>query len=161
MEDWQDDWIKTIESVADGVEQFLEDIGKGMGDAVDALIEFTEEMTEGVERAVSPGFDQIDNHISDWLEPFLFVLTGLEETIDQAVEPVTHTVEPLLNQHPVCVGCRHYHGQAYNGTMFVCAMHPYGVAQDVDHCPDKELTSWTLPQSWQNLMSNPDDADDF
>lgn len=33
-----------------------------------------------------------------------------------------------------CVGCRHYHGQSYGGTLLVCAMHPDG--PESDQCPD-------------------------
>ena len=35
-----------------------------------------------------------------------------------------------------CRGCTHYHGRTYNGSFFVCAMHPYGAAGDV--CLDWE-----------------------
>lgn len=39
--------------------------------------------------------------------------------------------------NPSCVGCRHYHGQAYNGVMFVCGMYPYGWEGE-EKCPDRE-----------------------
>jgi hypothetical protein len=145
MDEWQDEWTKTLERVADGIEQFFQEIGKGVGETVDAFIEFTDELADEVERAVSPGLNQIDRHIDEWIDPILYAFAGLESSIDQAVEPVTHTVEPMLNQHPVCVGCRHYHGQAYNGVMFVCAMHPYGIVDGSETCPDKESITWSLP----------------
>jgi hypothetical protein len=145
MENFQQDVIKTLETVANGFGQLFQDISKDMGEAADALLEFTEEMAEEVERAIAPGLDQLDDQITEWIEPLLQALTGLESTLDQATEPMTHTVEPLLNQHPICVGCRHYHGQAYNGTMLVCAMHPYGIVDGSESCPDKELVSWSIP----------------
>ncbi|PSB12600.1 hypothetical protein C7B76_22035 [filamentous cyanobacterium CCP2] len=145
MDDWQDEWMKTLETVANDIGQFFQDVGKGMEETVDALIELTDEMAEEVERAVSPGLNQLDRQIDEWIDPILFALSGLGSSIDQAVEPMAHTVEPMLNQHPVCVGCRHYHGQSYNGVMFVCAMHPYGMMDDADTCPDKEAITWSLP----------------
>ncbi|ARV57998.1 hypothetical protein BZZ01_04510 [Nostocales cyanobacterium HT-58-2] len=30
-----------------------------------------------------------------------------------------------------CQGCKHYHGQIYEGNRFNCGMHPYGPASDV------------------------------
>jgi hypothetical protein len=144
-----EDWIKAFETVADGVEQFFQDVGKEMGEAIDALLELTDEFAEELDRAISPGLDQVDNHIAEWIEPVVLALTGLESTIDHAVEPVTHTVEPLLNQHPICIGCRHYHGHAYNGVMLVCAMHPYGIVDGSDSCPDKEAATWRLPSQSQ------------
>jgi hypothetical protein len=35
-----------------------------------------------------------------------------------------------------CQNCKHYHGQIYNNTLFVCAMHPYGCDSEI--CPDWE-----------------------
>lgn len=35
-----------------------------------------------------------------------------------------------------CRGCRHYHGQVYGGNLLVCAMHPYGIEEEV--CSDWE-----------------------
>lgn len=149
-----EDWTKAIETLTDGIEQFFEDLGKGMGEAIDAWVEFADDVAEELERNVSPGLDQFDQQMTEWMEPFLVALTGLESTIDQAVEPVSHTVEPLLNQHPICVGCRHYHGYAYNGVMLVCAMHPYGIVDGSDSCPDKEPTSWMRSTSTRS-------SDDF
>jgi len=139
-----EDWIKALEPLTDGVEQFFEEFGKGMSEAMDALLEFADDLAEEVDRNITPGLEQFDHQIAEWMEPVLLALTGLESTIDQAVEPVSHTVEPLLNQHSICVGCRHYHGHAYNGVMLVCAMHPYGIVDGSDTCPDKEPTTWML-----------------
>lgn len=154
MDNWQQDWTKSLEILVDQVGQFFQEVGKEMSEAADALIELTEEIADTLEETIAPGFEELDQQISEWVDPILHALLGLEETIDQAVEPVTHTVEPWLNQHPVCVGCRHYHGQSYNGVMFVCAMHPYGMEQDVETCPDKELFPWALPPSLSNWTND-------
>lgn len=140
-----EDWTEALETIANNIEQFLDDLGKGMGEAVNGWVEFADDMAEELERAITPGLDQFDQQMTGWIEPVLLALTGLEASIDRAVEPVSHTVEPLLNQHPICVGCRHYHGHAYNGVMLVCAMHPYGIVDGSDSCPDKEASTWRLP----------------
>lgn len=144
-----EDWMNVFETVSNGIEQFFQDVSKDMSEAIDALLELTDELAEELDRTISPKLDQIDDQIVQWIEPMVLALTGLESTIDQAVEPVTHTVEPLLNQHPVCVGCRHYHGHSYNGVMLVCAMHPYGIVDGSDVCPDKEAATWRLPSQSQ------------
>jgi hypothetical protein len=155
-----EDWLKAFETISNGVEQFFQDLGQDMGEAMDAFLELTDEFAEEFDRTVSPGLNEFDQQMSQWIEPVLLAITGLEATIDQAVEPVTHTVEPLLNQHPVCVGCRHYHGRVYNGVMFVCAMHPYGMVDLIDSsetCPDKEPAIWQLPPSQRSSIDRPID----
>lgn len=157
MDDWQQEWAKSLETLANNIGQFFEEVGKEIGAAADALIELTEEMAEHFEETIAPGLDQFDQQMTEWIDPIVLALLGLEESIDQAVEPVTHTVEPWLNQHPICMGCRNYHGQVYNGNMLVCAMHPYGIPEDVDTCPDKEPIAWALPPSLQNWTTNSED----
>ncbi len=155
MDDWLQDWMKAVETVSNGIGQFLEDVGKEVNDAVDAFIELTDEMTDEMERAITPGLDHLDRQMDEWVEPILLAFDRWGATIDRAVEPVSHTVEPLLNQHPICMGCRHYHGQTYNGTMLVCAMHPYGIADGSETCPDKEPVAWSLPST--NRTDSSDD----
>ncbi|NJR64837.1 MAG: hypothetical protein HC772_05175 [Leptolyngbyaceae cyanobacterium CRU_2_3] len=44
---------------------------------------------------------------------------------------------PARSQRPkACQGCCIYHGQTYNGTRLICAIHPSGV--EGDHCMDWE-----------------------
>jgi hypothetical protein len=145
MDGWQQDWLRSLESVTKEVEQFFENVGRELDDFADAVIEFSEEVMEEVERSIVPKLDQLDHQIADWVEPVIQIVLGMETTLDRAVEPVTHTVEPWLNQHPVCIGCQHYHGQVYGGNLLICAMHPFGVEEGVDQCADKELVSWSFP----------------
>ncbi|MBF2074491.1 MAG: hypothetical protein IGS50_12130 [Synechococcales cyanobacterium C42_A2020_086] len=156
MDSWHQDWIKALESFAAEVGQFVEEVGREMTEAANALLQFSEEVAEEmadevetalgqIDETLTPKLDQLDQQMSEWMDPVLQAVFGFEAAIDRAVEPVTHTIEPWLNQHPVCVGCRHYHGQVYNGNLLVCAMHPYGVGEDCDSCPDKELVSWSFP----------------
>ncbi len=159
MENWQQDWFKAFEAIAQDVGQMFDDLGRELGETTEALFTLSEEMAEDVEtslvqldQTIAPKLDQLDEQIIEWLDPVFQVLLGVQTTLDRAVEPVTHTVEPWLNQHPVCVGCRNYHGQEHGGNLLICAMHPYGVMEGAESCPDKELATWTfsLPaqRSW-------------
>jgi hypothetical protein len=138
MEGWQQECLKTWETMTTEAEQFFLEVAKGMSEAADAFFEFSEQAVEELHDAL----DQLDEQVSEWVEPLFPLLARLDSALVEAAEPVTHTVEPLLNQHPVCVGCRHYHGQDYGGNMLVCAMHPYGVPEGENTCPDKEPISW-------------------
>jgi hypothetical protein len=168
MEGWQQDFIKGLETVTQGIDQFFQEVGKEMSEAADAWLEFTEEIAEEIveeiertfeplEAVISPTLERLDEQLVDWVEPIILAIVGFEETLDRAAEPITHTVEPLVNQHPICIGCRHYHGQVYNGTMFVCAMHPYGIVDGSDQCPDKERIAWSLPA--MRSSETPEDED--
>ena len=131
-----------FETVAEEIEQFVSDVVEDMGKAADALLDFTEEVAGQVERSLTPTFDEVDDSLDDWIDPFLALISSIEAVMGEAAAPVTHTVEPIFNQHPACVGCRHYHGQSYGGTVLVCGMHPYGWEEE--KCPDWEST-WPEP----------------
>lgn len=129
-----------LETMAAEVEKFCQDVAKDFADAADTLIELSDEVADQIHQAIAPALDEIDEQLREWFEPFLIsAIDELETTFFDVTAPVSHTVEPLINQHPTCVGCRYYHGQVYNGVMLVCGMHPYGVEGDRDTCPDKEL----------------------
>lgn len=143
-----------FETIAQEINQLFEDVGRDLSEAADSLLNFSEEVAEEVEHSLeeidqmmAPKLAQWDEQLMQWVDPLLQTVWGIEATIDRAVEPVTHTVEPWLNQHPVCMGCRHYHGQEYGGNLLVCAMHPYGVEEGVDSCADKEPVTWSFPRS--------------
>jgi hypothetical protein len=139
MEGWSHDWVKMLETVAVGVEQFFLEATKEMTEALDAFADFSEDVAAQLEGAIAPELDNLDAEIDPWIESILQTFMGLETAINEAAEPVSHTLEPLLNEHPACVGCRHYHGQMYGGNVLVCAMHPYG--WETETCPDWE-SSW-------------------
>ncbi|MBF2048938.1 MAG: hypothetical protein EDM05_67825 [Leptolyngbya sp. IPPAS B-1204] len=162
MENWQQDWFKAFETIAAEVGQLFEAVGRDLAEATDALLDLSEEVADDVEdtlnqidEVLAPKLEQLDEQIGQWLDPVVQAIWGIEATIDRAVEPVTHTVEPWLNQHPACIGCRNYHGQQYGGNFLVCAMHPYGVEEGVE-CPDKELINWSFPAS-----GDPQDHNNF
>jgi hypothetical protein len=152
MEDWQQNWSKAFETIANDIGQLFEDVGRDMAEAADTLFSFSEEVATDVEttlneidQVLAPKLDQLDQQLGQWVDPILQAVWGIESAIDRAVEPVAHTVEPWLNQHPVCIGCRNYHGQHYGDSFLVCAIHPYGVMEGAEGCPDKESVTWVFP----------------
>jgi len=136
MDDWQQGWGKMLETIARDVEKFLDDVARGVDDAVDSLTDLSETVMEQMEEALAPQLDALDREMTGWMEPLVDLVTLLESSLMDTTAPISQTVEPLLNEHPACVGCRHYHGQTYNGVMFVCGMYPYG--WEGEKCPDWE-----------------------
>jgi hypothetical protein len=54
MEGWSDDWVKMLETVAVGVEQFFLEATKEMTEALDAFAEFSEDVATQLESAIAP-----------------------------------------------------------------------------------------------------------
>lgn len=150
MENWQQDWVKNVETAASSIERFFQDASKEMSSRALTLIELSDEMAEEVEQAIAPALDQLETQFTEWLDPFLelgtelsaflYDLHWIDEISDFADFPTDLSV-----QHPICKGCRHYHGEVYNGTPFICAMHPYGIVDGSEFCADKEATLWRSP----------------
>jgi len=124
-----------MQSLMHGMEQLITEVTKDMEEMIDVFVEASEGFVEQIEAAIPPDLEQ---RINDFFDPILEAYLGFEVTVEESVQPVVNTVEPLLNEHPTCVGCRHYHGQSYNGVMLVCGMHPYGC--ETEECPDWEST---------------------
>jgi hypothetical protein len=119
------DFVKFFEELLQGSEEF-----------------FTEVMEIVEEAAV-----EFDRAVTDVLTPFMEIFVEIDSAIEETAHPLVQTINPLFQDHPLCIGCRHYHGQAYGGTFLVCGMHPYGMDKDITACPDKELISWMSPPS--------------
>lgn len=98
---------------------------------LDGFIEASEEFADQMQRTIAPDLEQ---RLNDFFDPILEAYLGFQISVEESVQPVIHTVEPILNEHPTCVGCRNYHGQSYNGVMLVCGIHPSG--WDGEKCPD-------------------------
>lgn len=107
----------------------LDQTAEWMGDV---LYQGCETLFQDIEEAA----DELETALDVFLEPVFGWLNELDEAITDTSRPFVHTVTPVLQEHPACVGCRNYHGEAYGEQMLVCAMHPYG-AEDTT-CPDWE-----------------------
>ncbi|MBF2026361.1 MAG: hypothetical protein IGS48_06280 [Oscillatoriales cyanobacterium C42_A2020_001] len=135
MESWAREFSEMMQSIVDGIEQLITEFTKDVEEMMDAFVEASEELIEQVETAIAPDLEQ---HINEFFDPIIEAYLGFEVTVGDSMQPVANTVEPLINDHPACVGCRHYHGQSYNGVMLVCGMHPYGCEEE--KCSDWEST---------------------
>ncbi len=143
MDDWSKQLEETLDTMAGNLEQFFLELTDEAESWAHSVMDFSEAIASQIEGYIPPDFDQ---QVNEFLEPVLVGLTELEAAIEQTVEaasqPLTYTINPILNHHASCVGCRHYHGQIYGDQMLVCGMHPYG--WDADTCPDWQ-SSWTDP----------------
>ncbi|MBD2021556.1 hypothetical protein H6F43_15355 [Leptolyngbya sp. FACHB-36] len=135
MESWSDDFFEVLEVVANELEQFCTDIAKEVNGAIEAFADVSEAVFEQMQTTFVAEFDR---QLSEFVDPLVDACLGIEGAIGEAAQPLLHTVDPLLNNHPACVGCRHYHGQVYSGTPLICGMHPYG--WESEQCPDWQST---------------------
>lgn len=142
MEAWQKDFSEFLDTMAEQMEDFFLGISKEVTEVVNTLVDVSEEIAVQVQDIFS---DEVEQYVTELVNPVLEAYFGFEGMVETATQPMIQTVEPLLNQHPVCAGCRHYHGQVYSGNLLVCGMHPYGVSEGSETCPDKELTVWKSP----------------
>lgn len=145
---WSQQITNWLDAVAVQTEAALLDFSEGVVTCLDSLSEVAEQQAETL-------IDDLDREISPWLEQYFQPLLDapLEVELEQAIEaimrPWRQTIEPPLNQHPICTGCQHYHGEFYAGQMLVCGMYPYGPAADQIHCIDKVEVDWQEPwKSW-------------
>lgn len=123
MEEWPKSIFEILESVADMVDEFF----LGVTDMVETV-------ANDVQNTV--GID-IDQCLQDMFGPISEIFADLEEIVaDTEQTYYSYPVEPTVEKNPACIGCRNYHGQAYGGNLFVCAMHPYG--WETEDCPDWE-----------------------
>lgn len=139
MNDWQKDWTEMLDTIADQVEGFFLDVALDVTEAMNGFVEFSEEVSTQLNTTV---LDEVEQYLTEWVSPVLEAYFGLGGAIEEITQPVTQTFEPMLKQHPACVGCRNFHGQYYGDSLLVCAMHPYGVGEGVETCPDKEAVNW-------------------
>ncbi len=133
MDDWQKEFFGMLDLITGEVEKFVHEINQDVNEFIETLAEVSEEVAQQLQEAIATEFDEYLNPLFDaFIEDF-------PELSDQTWEftyPGVETVEPSLTQNPACRGCRHYHGQVYNGNLLVCGMYPYG--WEGETCPDWE-----------------------
>lgn len=122
MEEWPKGIFDVLESVACMVDEFF----LGVTEMVEVLADEVQN-TVGVE---------IDQCLQDMFAPIAEIYSELEDLVNETEQSFIYPVEPTAERHPACINCCHYHGQAYGGNLFVCAMHPYG--WESENCPDWE-----------------------
>ncbi len=141
MDDWQKNWWQQVEEISENLEKFSRDINQ-------AIDSFSEEISEVIEDLGEQIRESVEEEIESCLEDFNDFLTenqieiefdfwsGIENFTDDFDFVEVTQEQPRTSKNPACIGCNHYHGQAYNGQILVCGMHPYGV--ESDHCLDWE-----------------------
>ncbi len=134
MEGWSHGFSQAIEQMIRDVENFLADVAEDLNDMIDGFAEVTEELADQFQQVTA----QVEEGLNTLVDPILEAYLGFEITVENSIQPITHTVDPILNNHSACVGCRNYHGHSYNGNLLICAMHPYG--WEDEKCPDWEST---------------------
>jgi hypothetical protein len=159
MDDFPFNLIKAIESFTSTVqlevEQFVTDlsgeVGEAMDTAVDTLMLVSEEMAVQVQTTAV----QVQATLDEEFEPFLTQLLAplfnmpLEDFYGMSQSALQSPfLPPIAPAHPLCQTCRHYHGQSYGGTLLVCGMHPYGIADGQTDCSDHEAGTRPDPQNW-------------
>jgi hypothetical protein len=111
----------------------LEDLEKAVNQAFDTMFEVSDQVADRVDGVLNQALDELDRVVEPWATTMgASFMTWLEEVS----APITHVVDPLVQDHPKCVGCRHYHGQTYGQSMLVCGMHPFGPEAELEKCPD-------------------------
>lgn len=132
MEDWSKNLFEVMETAVSEVEKFFNEVTEEFSDVLDELGKLSEEITEELHTNF---IAEIDEYLNDLIDPLIEIYLDFDiegEDIDYFVS----YVEPTVEKHSVCRGCRNYHGQVYGGNLLVCGMHPYGV--EGENCPDWE-----------------------
>jgi hypothetical protein len=153
MEDWQKDVWKMLEGTADMLDRFFQDVSQEMTDVAEQL---KDEIEGNIEQFLQNCQDFLEVAI-DFDENFLFseeldaIFYGstsriaffsededwiFQESLEDLGLAFNPKIEPSLETHPACIGCRHYHGRVYGANLLVCGMHPYG--WEDENCPDWE-----------------------
>ena len=135
MEDlWQE-----LEKAAEEVEEFFNDVSSTMDFLVEEVGKTLENFTQEVEEIVVGEIERCVEELIDIIYESDLEENGIYwDEMGNFVESEfmdINTYKPTLENHPACIGCRHYHGKAYNGNLLVCAMHPYG-------CEDTSCIDW-------------------
>jgi hypothetical protein len=122
----------------------LEDLAKTFFQFVETSVQQSEALLIDLARAVDQQVAEVEAVLDQWVEPWLNeeqlqrVDDAVNAAVDATVQPFCQTIYPIVDQYPVCAGCRHYHGQTYGSAFLVCGMYPYGY--DGQTCPDWQST---------------------
>lgn len=133
MEQLEKDFWEIIQTVADEVDQLFLGINEGINEMVDTFFEFAEEITDQLQESIATDIEDYFNGIT---EPLFDHYWEMEDMVGDMDSAFPYPVEATPEKNPACMGCMHYHGQAYGGNLLVCGMHPHG--WDDENCPDRE-----------------------
>ncbi|MDJ0725017.1 MAG: hypothetical protein QNJ38_07905 [Prochloraceae cyanobacterium] len=135
MEEWQKDFLATIELVTIECEALFKNVNQLLEDLVEEGKESLDDAIGDFENIIIAEIESFFDSLAPEdlnREYFGLGVQDLEEDIDLYLNP---KVEPTLERHPACIGCNNYHGRVYGGNLLVCAIHPYGWLDE--NCPDR------------------------
>ena len=141
MDDWQKNWWQQIEQISENLEKFSLDVNQAIDYFSEEISEVIEDLGEQIRESVEVELDRFADDFNDFLtENQIDIEFDFWEEIENFADDFDFVevtqVQAKKDNNPACIGCHHYHGQAYNGQILVCGMHPYGVEND--HCLDWE-----------------------
>jgi hypothetical protein len=149
MHNWIKEFWDFIENTSKETDRWFQETSQQVEEVVDAIAQMSDEVSLQIQEAIAT---EIDRTIDEFLEPFEESFDSFDdidvsspansyESISSfhsltTLDSLPRYLPPTPNRNPACIGCRHYHGYVYQGTMMVCGMHPYG--WDTEDCPDWE-----------------------
>ena len=141
MDDWLEQFQTELNEIAAASSKWLGQAARQGERVIEQLVDGSIEAIEAAEKSIddnlAPAFIRLNDRVSDSLDAGLvFIDEQVTPWVSEATMPITNTVNPFLQNHPTCVGCRNYHGSDYGNQMLVCGMHPYG--PDEENCADWE-----------------------
>ncbi|MEM6715341.1 MAG: hypothetical protein AAF622_09740 [Cyanobacteria bacterium P01_C01_bin.147] len=120
--------METVDAIADEVDKQLRPTLEQWADDLNQSL-------EPLEATLDQEVERFSTEFSEFVNPLVEPLAlALETWVGAMAAPMTSHIDPMINDHPICIGCKHYHGQAHGGNMLVCAMYPYG--PETESCRD-------------------------
>ncbi|PZO10329.1 MAG: hypothetical protein DCF25_20715 [Leptolyngbya foveolarum] len=140
-----DEWLKQLQrelnEAAQVSSQLLTKVARQSEQIIeqwaDSSLEAIEAAERSIEENVAPAFLEVNDQLDAALDASVdFLSEQVTPWLEKVTAPIVNTVNPLIQDHPICVGCRNYHGADYGNEMLVCGMHPYGPEDEI--CADWE-----------------------
>lgn len=133
-EDWAE---QTLQEAVDTADSLAAELEKQLAPTLEQWADDLNQSIEPWETAVDEEVERFSEEFTEFLNPLVEPLAiALETWIEAISAPIASHVDPMINDHPTCIGCKHYYGQAHGGNMLVCAMYPYGPEEE--SCADWE-----------------------
>ena len=131
MDEWLQQLQADIHEAAKDSSDWFADVSQQGNEAIEAWVESSlsavETLENSLQQAITPALEDFDTQMDKAVDAsIVFIDQTLTPFIEQTAAPLTNTVNPWLQNHPACIGCKFYHGNAYGDNMLVCGMHPYG-----------------------------------
>lgn len=128
---------QTLQEAVDTADSLTEELEKQLGPTLERWADDLNQSLEPWEATLDQEVERFSEEFTEFMNPLVEPLAIALETWFEAMSaPIASHVDPVLNDHPTCIGCKHYYGQAHGGNMLVCAMYPYG--PEAESCPDWE-----------------------